>query len=467
MTDLHITNDAPAYDRSALKPRILHLGFGAFGRAHPMWFLDRGLDAVGGDWGVIAARLHSGAEALSALDAAEGRYHVTAADGESALVRRIACVIGSLHPRRDGPDALPDLIASETLEVVLLTVTEKGYCQAGGRLDTGRDDIAADLSGAAAPTTAVGLLAEGLRRRCAAGAGPITLVSCDNMPGNGDILRQVVLDYAAALDPALPAWIEANASFPNSMVDRITPALDAEGRALIEQAAGGADPNGIVTEPFLQWVLEDHFAGARPPFAEGGAELVADVTPYEEMKLRMLNGAHSFLAHAGRLAGHETVAEATDDDVLRAAAQKLMLEEQAATLDMPDGVDVPGYAAALIARFGNTRLRHRLDQIAQDTSQKMPQRLFVPAGLNAAAGRDWPLTALAIASWIAALRDLPPVADPRQEALRAAAAGADPVRAVLSLDGLAEAPEVLIPAVQPAFDAITNRGILAALKEAL
>lgn len=467
MTDLTVTRETPAYDRAALKPRVLHLGFGAFGRAHPMWFLDRGLDAAGGDWGVIAARLHSGADELSALDAAGGRYHVAAADGESAQVRQIGCVIGSLHPRRDGPDALPDLIASEPLEVVLLTVTEKGYCQAGGRLDAGRDDIKADLAGASVPATAIGLLAEGLRRRRAAGAGPITLVSCDNMPGNGDILRQVVLDYAAKIDADLPGWIEANASFPNSMVDRITPALDDAGRALIAEATGGADPNGIVTEPFLQWVLEDRFADARPPFAEAGAELVADVTPYEEMKLRMLNGAHTFLAHAGRLAGHETVAEATGDDVLRAAAQALMLTEQAATLDMPEGVDLPGYAAALIARFGNTRLRHRLDQIAQDTSQKMPQRLFDPARLNQQAGRPWPLTALAIASWIAALRDLPAVADPRGEALRAAAAGPDPVAAVLSLDGLAAAPEELIPAVQPAFDAITSQGIHAALKEAL
>ena len=214
-------------------------------------------------------------------------------------------------------------------------------------------------------------------------------------------------------------------------------------------------------------MLEDHFAGARPPFAEGGAELVEDVTPYEEMKLRMLNGAHSFLAHAGRLAGHETVAEATGDAVLRQAALKLMLDEQAATLDMPEGVDLPGYAEALIARFANTRLRHRLDQIAQDTSQKMPQRLFAPASRNAAAGRPWPLTALAIASWIAALRDLPPVADPRQDALRAAAAGADPVADVLGLDGPTDLSETLTPAVQTAFDAITSQGIIGALKEAL
>ncbi|WP_417524675.1 mannitol dehydrogenase family protein [Marinovum sp.] len=467
MTDLQITHEAPGYDRAALKPRILHLGFGAFGRAHSMWFLDRGLDAAGGDWGVVAARLNSGAEALSALDAAEGRYHVVAADGESALSRRIGCVIGSLHPRRDGPEALPELIASDPLEVVLLTVTEKGYCQAGGRLDRARDDIKADLSGAGAPGTAIGVLAEGLRRRRARGGGPITLVSCDNVPGNGDILRQVILDYAAEIDADLPGWIEANAAFPNSMVDRITPALDAAGTALVEAAAGGADANGIVTEPFHQWVLEDHFAGARPPFAEGGAELVADVTPYEEMKLRMLNGAHTFLAQAGRLAGYETVAEATADPVLRAATEKLMLEEQAPTLDMPEGVDVPAYAKALIARFANTRLRHRLDQIAQDTSQKMPQRLFVPACLNAAADRSWPLTALAIASWIAALRDLPTVADPRQKELLAAANSEDPVAGVLSLDGLTEAGDVLAPAVREAFDSIGRQGIITALKQAL
>ena len=371
MTELETTLHTPRYDRDALRPRILHLGFGAFGRAHPMWCLDRGLEAAGGDWGVIAARMHSGADALDALDAADGLYHVAAADGETATLRRIGCVLGTRHPRRDGPDALPDLIASRDLSVVLLTVTEKGYCQTGGQLDTGRDDLRADLETPGAPRTAIGLLAEGLRRRRAAGGGPITLLSCDNIPANGDLLGRLVRDFAGRIAPDLPDWIDRTASFPNSMVDRITPAMDAAGHALIREATGTDDPNAIVTEPFLQWVIEDRFAGDRPPFAQGGAELVADVTPFEEMKLRMLNGAHTFLAHAGRLAGHETVAQAMSDPVLRAATRALMLREQAPTLDMPGDVDLAAYADALVARFDNTRLRHRLDQIAQDTSQKV------------------------------------------------------------------------------------------------
>ncbi|ETX28054.1 mannitol dehydrogenase family protein [Roseivivax isoporae] len=462
-----VTFEAPRHDRAALRPRILHLGFGAFGRAHPMWFLDRGLDAAGGDWGVIAARLNSGADALDALDAAQGRYHVAAADEQSARVRRIDCVIGTRHPARDGSDALPDLIATPGLDVILLTVTEKGYCQRAGRLDPDRPDVAADLARQGEPGTAIGVLAEGLRRRRDADGAGLTILSCDNIPGNGDLLRRVVRDFAERVAPDLAEWIGDKVAFPNSMVDRITPALDADGRALLRDAVGGEDANGIVTEPFHQWVIEDRFVGPRPPFAEGGAELVADVRPFEEMKLRMLNGAHTFLAHAGRLAGHETVADAIGDPVLRAATRRLMMDEQVPTLDMPGGVDLAAYADALVARFDNTRLRHRLDQIAQDTSQKVPQRLLAPAAANAAAGRGWPLTALAIASWIVALRELPAVADPRQDDLRQAASGSDPVASVLSLPGLADAPDALLGPVTDAHATIAERGISAALKEAM
>ena len=466
MTDLTITREAPRYDRGALRPRILHIGFGAFARAHPMWFLDRGLDAAGGDWGVVAARLHSGGDALDHLDAGEGGWRVVAADGAAARIREIGCVVGTRHPSRDGPDALPDLIASRDLDVVLLTVTEKGYCQSGGHLDPEREDIRADLAEPRAPGTAIGLLVEGLRRRRAESDSPLTILSCDNLSSNGALLAQVVQDYAGRADPDLAAWIKGEVAFPNSMVDRITPAMDEDSAALLRKAVGADDQNGIVTEPFHQWVIEDRFAGSRPPFAEGGAQLVDYVTPFEEMKLRMLNGAHTFLAHAGRLAGHETVADAITAPVLADATLRLMRDEQAPTLDMPDGVDLAAYAEALMERFANTRLRHRLDQIAQDTSQKVPQRLLAPALANAQAGRDWPLTAHAIASWITALRELPAVADPRHDALHAAACGPDPVRAVLALPDLTTDPDTLIGPVADAHARIADVGITVALDEA-
>ncbi|WOI56559.1 mannitol dehydrogenase family protein [Palleronia sp. LCG004] len=463
MTTPDITRQDPAYDRAALKPRILHIGFGAFSRAHTMWILDRGLDAEGGDWGVIAARLNSGQDQLDALDAEDGLFHVAAADGESAVLRQLGCVIGTRHPLRDGGDALPDLIADADLRLVTMTITEKGYCQDGGALDRSREDLRTDLAAPREPRTAIGILAEGLRRRIEAGAGPITLLSCDNIPSNGRMLHRVLTDYAREIDEGLAGWIDANCTFPSAMVDRITPAMDDEGRALIREALGHDDPNAIVTEPFLQWVIEDSFATERPPFAAGGAELVSDVTPFEEMKLRLLNGAHTFLAHAGRLLGHETVADTMSDADLRDFARALMLDEQAATLDMPEDVDVPAYADALIARFENTRLRHRLDQIAQDTSQKMPQRLLAALGENIAAGRAHDRGALAVASWIAALRDLPPVADPRGEELREAAATDDPARAVLTLRGIATDPEPLIGPVRDALARIDGGGLRAAL----
>lgn len=454
-----------AYDRGRLRPRVLHLGFGAFGRALPLWALDRGLEASGGDFGVIAARLNSGVEALDALDAAQGRFHLAQADGARADLREIGCVIGTCHPLRDGPDALPDLIADPGLVAVILTITEKGYGQRNGRLDHDRADIAADLAGSAPPKTALGVLTEGLARRRRAGHGGLTLLSCDNIPDNGALLAQLLDDMARGRDPALADWIAQNVACPASMVDRITPAMDGDAHALIRAALGREDPAAIVTEPFAQWVLEDRFAAARPPFDTGGAMLVADVTPFERMKLRMLNGAHSFLAHAGRLAGAETVAEAMAQPALRAATQALMAEASA-TLTMPPGTDLDAYADALTARFDNTRLRHRLDQIAQDTSQKIPQRLFEPAQAHLRAGRAAPLTMLAIASWIVALRDLDAVPDPQGPALRAAACSADPVGAVLALDALGTDLARLQDPVRAAYDHITARGILTALKEA-
>ena len=443
-----------SYDPTTLRPRILHLGFGAFARAHPMVYLHHGLTVAGGDWGVVAARLNSGVAALDALDAADGRYHVAEADGDTVTLREIGLLRGSCHPVRDGTDALPALIASPQMSLILLTITEKGYCTRDGTLDFDHPGVKSDLAGGA-PSTAIGVIVSGLGRRRAAGLSGLTILSCDNQPHNGVLTRAAVLGFAEAHDPALAAWIAAHVRFPSSMVDRIVPAMTDDSRATVQNALGRPDPNAILCEPFRQWVIEDDFVGPPPPFADGGAVLVKDVRPFEEMKLRLLNGAHTTLAWTGQLLGYETVADCMADAGLRDLLRRLMLAEQAPTLQLPAGVRIADYADDLLLRFENTRLRHRLAQIATDSSQKMPQRLFAPVAANIAAGRPWSVSALAIAAWIQGLRSLAPIDDPRQQELHRAVQAVDPVAAVLSLPSLAPADlaanDIFMAGVQRAF----------------
>lgn len=391
----------PRFDPSMLRPRILHIGFGAFARAHLMVYLQEGLNATGGDFGVIACRLNSGAEELTALDQAGRRYLVAEVDGDSVTAREIAVVIGTCHPGRDGIDALLDLIASEPMAVISLTITEKGYCCRNGRLDADHPGIRADLENPGNPKTAIGVIVAGLARRRAAGLSGLTVLSCDNQPDNGRLTRASVLAFAHKCDGKLADWIDANVTFPATMVDRVVPALDQEGAALLRSINDGRDdPNGIVCEPFRQWVIEDDFAAARPPYREGGAMLADDVHPFETMKLRMLNGSHTFLAMLGTLSGLATIDACMADPLFCKATRRLMLDEQRPTLPPIEGVDIVAYADELITRFANPKLKHRTGQIAWDTSQKLPQRLLSAIADNLAAGRPWPLQALAVAGWM-------------------------------------------------------------------
>ncbi|PCJ05757.1 MAG: fructuronate reductase [Rhodobacteraceae bacterium] len=429
----------PEYDRTKLRPRILHLGFGAFARAHTMQYLDAGLAAQGGDWGAIVVRFNSGAAALTALDAAGGQYHIAEVDDENLTLRRIDAVIGSCHPKRDGIQALLARFANPDLSVVTLTITEKGYCARDGGLDTDHAGIRADLDAPDAPGTAIGVLVGGLQARRQAGLCGITILSCDNQPENGYLTRAVVTDFARLLDPGLAVWIKNNVTFPCSMVDRIVPAMDAKGEAMITDVLGLPDPNAIVCEPFRQWVIEDDFAAGTPPFAAGGAQLVQYVRPFEEMKLRMLNGAHSFLACLGAVCGKATIADCMQQPELKHAAHRLMVHEQLPTLPVLPGVDLPRYADALIARFGNGRLNHRTTQIASDTSQKVPQRMLASVTWHLEQGSAFPLLATGLAGWMLYARGEDeagnelPLVDPLADQLRTAALADDPVAEFLSL----------------------------------
>lgn len=389
---------------------VVHLGLGAFHRAHQAVYLERYRQRSGdGEWGVCSANLRSSVGLVDGLRAAGHRYHVAEyADSERITLREIGVIEETLFSGRDGVgnwsrdrEALLARMASEDTRIVTLTVTEKGYFlnPASGELRADDPMIIGDITSPQQPRTAPGLLVEALARRREAGIAPFTVLSCDNMPDNGKRTRQAVVQLAEHRDVELGSWIAAEVAFPCSMVDRIVPAMtDADYERLA--TLGVSDPNAVVCEAFTQWVVEDNFPQGRPSWEAEGVEMVADVAPFETMKLRMLNGSHSLLAYLGALSGIDTVFEGVNHVELRMLLRRYMLEEAAPTLDMPARIDLESYADSLLARFANDSLRHRLQQIAMDGSQKLPQRWLSGTLKRSAAGQSSPCVALGVAAWI-------------------------------------------------------------------
>ncbi|HWA18654.1 MAG TPA: mannitol dehydrogenase family protein [Devosia sp.] len=388
----------PTYDRAKVTPGIVHLGIGAFHRAHQAVVVD---DLLSADpsWGVVGASLRR-PDTSAALTPQDGLYTLLTRSGAGTQAR----IIGSVLEIIDAPqrkEALLARMADPMTRIVSLTVTEKGYGYnaATGHLDEANPDIASDLVSPRTPATAAGLIVEALRRRCEAGAAPVTVLSCDNLPHNGRVTAQVVTDFAEAVDTALGKWIAANVAFPATMIDRIVPATTDADRAEALALTGLEDAWPVVGEPFLQWVIEDRFVGPRPPFDLGGAQFVGDVAPYETMKLRMLNGSHSMMAYLGYLAGYEFVSQVIGDPAFRDFIQAAWREEIAPTLTMPSNVS-SDYARALLERFSNPALKHRTYQIAMDGSQKLPQRLVGTVADRLAKGQPVERLALGIAAWM-------------------------------------------------------------------
>lgn len=418
--------------------RILHFGLGAFHRAHQAAFTQ---DA-GGGWRITAVAMRNPALA-DAMNAAGGRWHLVERAPEGPRLREMAVIDRALCLASD-PRWTVAQMADPAVRVVTVTVTEKGYGldPVTRRLDPAHPAVAADLAAPEAPRGLVGALVEGLRLRRAAGLGGVTVMSCDNLSGNGRLLAGLVDDFARARggsgDVALADWIAGECAFPDSMVDRITPASTAETLAIVRKATGQDDPLAVETEPFRQWVIEDRFAGPRPAWEAAGAEIVGEVGPHEVMKLRMLNGAHSLIAYMGALAGCALVRDVMAVPVLRGAVARHML---AAAATLPAGLDPGGYAGALMARFDNPAIRHLCLQIATDGSQKLPQRIFAAAEEALARGADGAEFAFATAVWVrflqgraddgAALVPNDPLAGP----LMRAAAGGDDAAVVAAVAG--------------------------------
>ncbi|MGL4916195.1 MAG: mannitol dehydrogenase family protein [Aeromonas allosaccharophila] len=391
----------PTYDRTLVVPRIVHLGFGAFHRAHQAIFADDLASQHGSDWGYIEVNLLGGEDLIAGLKKQELLFSVSEMSNEGWQSRVVGVVCQALHANQDGIESILLALTHPEVAIVSITVTEKGYCHipATGKLDLTNSSITHDLADPTHPHSVPGVIVAGMARRRAAGLPGVSIMSCDNMPENGRVTRQVVLTLARQQDLALAEWIEVNCSFPSTMVDRIVPAVTAATLDQIESHLGTPDPVGVACEPFRQWVIEDNFVAGRPQWEKVGGELVSDVLPYEEMKLRMLNGSHSFLAYLGYLAGYEYINDCMKDVDFCHAARQLMLSEQAPTLALSE-IDLTKYAESLLQRYANPALRHRTWQIAMDGSQKLPQRLLDPIRSNLLAGRSFELQALAVAAWM-------------------------------------------------------------------
>lgn len=392
----------PGYDRAALGIGMAHVGVGAFHRCHQAEFTDDMLAARFGRWGIAGISIRPPALGPT-LGAQGGLYTRVLAEGDARDARVIGCHLRSVDSQ-GSPGAALAVLADAAVEVATITVTEKGYCHrpADGGLDADNPDIRHDRAAPEAPRSLPGLLARALDLRRASHGRPLTLVSCDNVPGNGAILAGVVRALADGR-PGLADWIAANAAFPSTMVDRIVPATTPADVAALEAAHGYADAALVVGEPFRQWVIEDRFAGRRPPWDLAGAEFVADVVPFERLKMRVLNGAQTTLANLGVLAGHAHTFEAVADRRLAAFTRAMLTEETIPTLGPVPGTDPLAYRDRSLARIANRAIRHTCHQIATDGSQKLPQRLVNPAAERLARGAPVPRLTVAIAAWMAYL----------------------------------------------------------------
>lgn len=389
----------PGYDRARVTSGIVHLGIGAFHRAHQAVVIDDLLASGATDWGIIGASLRS-ADTYDALAPQDCLYTVAVRSGAGTEHRIIGSVLQT-EVAKNNPAQLIARMADPATRIVSLTVTEKGYCHTPqtGELDSNHPDIVHDLANPDMPRSAPGFIVAALARRRTGGTAPFTVLSCDNLSANGHTVKRILTQFASLQCQELGKWIADHVACPSTMVDRIVPETTDADRAAVTAELGMTDAWPVITEPFTQWIVEDNFVAGRPDFARAGVQLVADVTPFEHMKLRLLNASHSALAYLGYLAGYETIAETMTDDRFAAFARGVMADA-AVTLSMPEGTDLAAYSASLLQRFTNPALRHRTWQIAMDGSQKLPQRLLGTVQDRLRQGLAIDAHALAVAGWM-------------------------------------------------------------------
>lgn len=479
--DLPPAVKVPAYDRTKVKKSIVHIGVGGFFRAHQAVYLDDLLHLPGNDeWGFVGVGLlRHDAQMRDALQQQDGLYAVVERSAEGDRAR----VIGSLLEfmfAPDDPEAVIERMAAPECRIVSLTITEGGYYvnQGTGEFDASHPDIVHDLEHPHAPQCSFGYLAEALERRRQRGLAPFTVMSCDNLQSNGDIAKKMLLAFTQRRDPALSQWLAEHGAFPNSMVDRITPATTGADRALVQDRFGFYDAWPVVTEPFRQWVLEDKFPGGRPSWEKAGVQMTADVLPYEKMKLRMLNASHQAICYIGMLCGYRYVDEAMADPDIRQLVRRMMDEEATPLMDKVEGVDLAEYKATLIERFSNPAIRDQLVRIGTEGSARIPK--FVLPSIREQLLRGGPLRLLSftVACWFRFLAGtdeagrLLQVIDPLADRLRVLALEwRDNPRGLLSVHELFgdELPtaHAFVAAVEEALQNLYARGAKGALARAV
>ena len=394
--------DGPAYDRSKIRTGIVHFGVGGFHRAHQAMYVDRLMnDGKALDWGITGVGTMPFDERMrDVLKAQDGLYTLVLKHPDGTLEPRVIGSIVDYLYAPDDPSAVLDLLTDPEVRIVSLTITEGGYHvnQVTGDFDPSDPGIQHDLS-SDLPLSAFGLVVEGLARRRAAGVPAYTVMSCDNIPGNGHVARKMLTSYARLKDPELATFIETEVRFPNCMVDRITPVTADADRSSLHDRFGIEDGWPVVCEPFTQWVLEDAFGGERPPFEDVGVQLVSDVEPYELMKLRLLNASHQSLCYLGYLAGYRYAHEVCADPLFVSFLLGYMDEEGTPTLPEVPGVDLTAYKHQLIERFANPEVRDTLARLCAESSDRIPKWLLPVVREQLAAGREIKRSALVVAAW--------------------------------------------------------------------
>ncbi|MBZ9859318.1 mannitol dehydrogenase family protein [Mesorhizobium sp. CA12] len=393
----------PAYDRAALKPGIAHIGVGAFHRCHQAEYTDDLLAKDFDRWGLVGINIRPPLLA-GTLGRQDGLYTRLIRQNDEVEARVIGSIVRVVDSQDSAAQAL-DVLASADIATVTMTVTEKGYCHIPsiGALDLDHPDIVHDLASPETPRSVPGILAKALELRMATHSRPVTLLSCDNIPTNGIILGNVVRTFAERRGGKLADWIEANVAFPSAMVDRIAPATTEADIDAVEQRFGYRDSAVVVGERFRQWVIENRFAGRAPRWDIVGATFVDDVTPFEHLKMRVLNGAQTTLSYLGVLGGFEHTFETMADPLLARFVRRMLTEETLPTLTPVPGIQPAAYVEQSLSRLANTAIRHRNHQIATDGSQKIVQRLLNPIRERLAKGGSIALLSVPVAGWMAYL----------------------------------------------------------------
>ena len=390
----------PFRKKPIITPKIMHFGPGAFFRAFVANLIDDINQKDIEKWGIIAISLNS-ESTFKKLVGQDFVFNALSMSSAKKNAEQIVSISDFMVAEKDGKSVL-DALSDEQIEIVSLTITEKGYYYNSDKkgLDSASQNIIDDLGNPENPKTAVGFIVAGLRERYINRKTPFTILSCDNLPNNGAVVKKIVLDFAQKIDPFLAKWISREVCFPSSMVDRITPATKDQDIINFAEEYGAYDPALVVHEEFFQWVIEDKFSSAKPRFELAGIQMVSSVELHEKMKLRCLNGTHSALAYLGYLAGCNTIAECVSDGSMVNYVQYLWDKEIIPTLETPHGENLKDYCSKLLERYQNPEIEHRTWQIAMDGSQKLPQRVLETVSDLLKHQRNFQGLALAIAAWM-------------------------------------------------------------------